>query len=211
MDYNKFFSQEIEHYFKQPCSSDIHGWEPFSRTIIEHNDKVIKVYLLRELIGGWNIKYYNDIYGSVDAGIQAAIKIINSVDSNIITDYKYKHNYYLRLELKKIKPHYQLHSKELIEQFDSLEDYVVYLRDNINIRTEKLKPFFFVDYHYANIMIDKDLNWINIDHDDMLRHGLTHTWDLVDLRTFLRNNLFKATSMLEDYDLDHIQDIWENK
>jgi len=209
MDYKKFYSEHAHTIFKSMDGQKFRSGQfvSFSKTIIQNEDKFIKIFLGARIIDPGNLGHYKKNYSSVDDGIQDAIKLINSID-NTITDYEYKSNYYLYLEQHKVDTHYRLHSKELISQFDDIEQYIVYVRDNILRRYEALKPLIFNDYHAGNIMIDKDLNWTNIDQDGAIRYGLGMSRE-AEINLVKRR--LPAQGKLIKYDADYIVDIWDNK
>jgi len=208
MDYKNLYTEQAQQIFKgMNIKPGYRGFVSFSKTIIQNENKFFKIFLGPKIIEQGNLDYYNKNYSSVDEGIQDAIKIINSID-NCITDYEYKPNYYLYLEQQKIDTYYRLHSKELINQFNNIEDYVVYYRDNIKRRYANLRHLVFNDYHQGNIMIDEDLNWTNIDHDGAIRYGI-NTPRAIEINLIKRR--LGTQGRLVDYDSNYLQDIWENK
>lgn len=177
-----------------------------SKTIIVHEDRFLKMYAGPEIIQTQNRKYYKSNYSSLEEGVADSVRIINEVDNNIIIDYKFKDNYYLEINTRRIKTDYRLHSKKLIRQFDSIEDYVIWFRDNIKRHNKKYGALRFNDYHPDNIMIDKDLNWTNVDVDGIICYGMENVEPVFG--PFFLN--YGDTGDLKNYNLLHLMDIWEN-
>lgn len=207
MNYKNIYTTEALELFKNlPPSQLMDHQKSFSKTIIQTEDSFIKICLGPNVIEHGNYGYYKKHYNSVHAGIEDAIKIINSIDDCII-DYDYKDNFYLYVETKKVDSFYELHSAELIEQFDCIEDYIIYFKNNVKSRYDRLEHLIFNDYHVGNIMVDKDLNWTNIDQDGILRYGVgtskEEELDLVQRRLWTHGELVK-------YDANYLRHIWES-
>jgi len=215
MDYNNLYTQEADDLFKSLPSPESLGMPQHNRnfncsqTIVEQDNKFIKIWFKPEIISKKNLEYYEKNYESIDEGIQDVIKLLNSVD-DIIINYEWKPNYYLRLEQKKVDSYYHLHSEELLKQFEDIEHYIGYVRDNIKNRCEALYPYGFSDYHPGNIMIDIDLKWTNIDHDETIKYGAGRPVDWHKQFNRFAFNL-KRHNFLTDYNINYLKDIWENK
>ena len=63
----------------------------------------------------------------------------------------------------------------------------------------------FTDYHAGNIMIDKDLNWTNVDVDGIICYGMHE--QVEDSPYLLRGDI----GDLINYDHKHILNIRDNK
>ena len=176
-----------------------------SKTIIVYEDSFFKMYAGPEVIHSPNKKYYESNYSSIQEGVADSVRIINEIDNNIIINHKFKDNYYLEINTRRINTEYRLHEKKLIAEFDSIEDYIIYVRENIKERNKKLGHLRFNDYHAGNIMIDKDLNWTNVDVDGIICYGMHEQKE--DSAYLLRGDI----GDLVNYDHRHILDIWENK
>jgi hypothetical protein len=177
-----------------------------SKTIIVYDDSFLKMYAGSQIIHYANKKYYESNYSSIQEGVADSVRIINEIDNNIIINHKFKDNYYLEINTRRIETEYKLHEKKLISEFDSIEDYIVYFRDNIKRRNRKYGALRFNDYHSGNIMIDKDLNWTNVDVDGIICYGM-HS--IPEFSPHFLN--YGNVGDLINYDQQYILDIWENK
>ncbi len=187
-----------------------------TKTIVELKHSYKKIIINNNVILPSNAQYYESIYGSIDAGIEDIVNKINTMDDNIILDYEYKHNYYLEFTTKKVYCDYQLHSKQLVEQFQNIEEYVLWFKRNVWKRKQVFGKHNFTDYHLGNVYVTWDLKWRVIDFDDIVRFSVDGSSDdvfwqsvldkfLVSNRTNLSNNY-----VLDNWNREQLIKIWNS-
>ena len=179
-----------------------------SRTIWEQNNRFIKCYLGDPVILPSNVRYFNTVYGGVEAGISAVVDIINTLDPGLIEYWAYRDNYYMEFHSPKVNKSYELHSQELIATVGDIESYVKYFISIVQSRKSILGDLFFTDYHRENVFVQSDLSWICVDYDGIFCYGTDMTSDFTWDR--IRYKFLGSHDLTKHYEKEYLQELWTN-
>ena len=159
----------------------------------------------------------NFINENVDQ-IPTLVKKINNATDGLIVEYNvYQDIGALFFKCKKINFKYKgIPNKELIEQFDSIDDYLIFCIENIINFSHHVWPSWTTDYAGNNIQVSEDLKWIVTDFDELfeIRYSINkidyiehianrlsrNTYNLIKpnyARTFVKNYLQQSINKLD--------------
>ena len=187
-----------------------------SKTIVESQNSFHKTLVKQNIIADGNCEYYIRKYGSVEAGVRETVNIINGLESNIISHYSYKPNYYLEFTTRRIVQEHALHSQALLEQFDNIREYVEWFKHNVWLRKNALGEHNFTDFHEGNVFVTYDLRWICVDFDDVIRFNVdgsseSRFWDIVRDKFFSQSNVSLAPNYVSRmYPREQLLGIWNS-
>ena len=120
--------------------------------------------------------FYHKLYCT--SGTKNAIKnhnidgIINNINycfDNIVDDYLvFKDVGCIYLKCKTIEFKYYLNSKELLEQFNSYDEYLEYFITNVANYSRAIYPCYYHDWSKFNVAVQDDLSWIVVDLEEFI-------------------------------------------
>ena len=96
------------------------------------------------------------------------IKAINKCGNGLVTDYKVWEDLgAVYLKCKKATYHYKLNQKELINKFNTFDEYLIYCIENVIKVSKEIYPSHFNDFGGGNVAVQEDLSWSVVDLEDM--------------------------------------------
>ena len=93
---------------------------------------------------------------------------------------------------------------ELIKNFKTFDDYLIYCIENIARISKSIYPSNFVDYGRDNIFINNDLSWTVVDVDDMFTDNLPIKKHFISTIAN-RMSTDVPPNLLEEFDMEYIE------
>ena len=179
-----------------------------SRTVWATDKSFIKCYLGNPIVLEGNAQYFTRTYGSISNGVDAVVRIINTLDPGLITDYAYIDNYYLETVSPRIEKTFALHSSELIQRVGGIRSYVSYFKRTVEHRNSVLGDLSYMDYHPENVFVHGDLSWTCVDFDEVFVFGADFTeslaWDKIKYK------FLGSQDLLQYYDKSLLEELWNS-